>query len=441
MSQVEPTTGEGPSKDHMEPRAPAPTAGEVPPRAVRNALWQAGKGILYTAMPMTSSPPTIIDLAKQLGISSTTVWRALNNSPRVSDKTRKRVLSAAKRLKYRPSLVAQTLLRGKSQTLGVVVPMIGNPVYASLVRAVEQVAFQHKYNVILCDTDFQLEREREYIDLLARRRVEGVAIIPFAARAGTDNGGNGRSIDDYAHLFELASEGTAVVAMQQDVPGQALDSVVPDNRAAARAMISHLLSLGHRRIGFLHGGLPEWHLPMRERLEGYYAALADAGIELDDSLVLRAGTFASVLTDGSGRINADEITAYLRRPDRPTALFVPVDMLAIKVMELIRDGLKMRVPEDVAIAGFDDILAAAHTSPSLTSVRHPTQKIGRRAAQLLFERIAPENRAQAGDAANGGAVGVQQRVRVHERIACELVIRRSCGGAAPSTLPAVSPTA
>src|SRR6478735_1215701 len=103
----------------------------------------------YTSPLMRSSaPPTIIDLAKQLDISATTVWRALNNSPRVSDKTRKRVLAAAKRMNYQPSLVAQTLLRGRTQTLGVVVPMIGNPVYAALVRAVEQVAFQHKYNII-----------------------------------------------------------------------------------------------------------------------------------------------------------------------------------------------------------------------------------------------------------------------------------------------------
>jgi DNA-binding LacI/PurR family transcriptional regulator len=353
---------------------------------------------------MADAPPTIQDLAASLNISSTTVWRALNNSPRVSSKTRQRVLRAAKKLNYRPSLVAQTLLRGRTQTLGVVVPMIGNPVYASLVRAVEQVAFAHKYNIILCDTDFQLDREREYVDLLVRRRVEGVAIIPMAARKG---GGP----ENYAHLTGLPQQGIAVVAMQQDVPGEFADAIVPDNCEAGRAMTAHLLGLGHRRVGFLHGGMPDWNAPLRERFEGYRLALRDAGIEPDDSLVLQAGTFESVLTDGQGNVHAEQIAAYLSRPDRPTAIFVPVDMLAIKVMEVARDQLGLRVPQDLAIAGFDDILAAAHTSPPLTTVRHPTLQVGRRAAELLFEMTS----------------GVARRERVHQRIPCELVIRRSCG--------------
>ena len=359
---------------------------------------------------MADAPPTIQDLAATLNISSTTVWRALNNSPRVSSKTRQRVLRAAKKLNYRPSLVAQTLLRGRTQTLGVVVPMIGNPVYASLVRAVEQVAFSHKYNIILCDTDFRLDREREYVDLLARRRVEGVAVIPFAARKGSGP-------EDYAHLTRLPQQGIAVVAMQQDVPGGAVDAVLPDNTQAARAMTAHLLGLGHRRIGFLHGGMPAWNVPMRERFQGYRLALHDADVEPDDSLILQAGTFESVLTDGHGHVQADQIKAYLTRPDRPTALFVPVDMLAIKVMEVARDELGLRVPEDVAVAGFDDILAAAHTSPPLTTVRHPTLEVGRRAAELLFEITAR----------HGNAAAATKRERVHERIPCELVVRRSCG--------------
>ena len=111
-------------------------------------------------MGKTDSSTTIHDLARHLNVSSTTVWRALNNNPRISPHTKERVLSAAKEFNYRPSLVAQTLSRGKTQTLGVVVPMIGNPVYANIIRAVEQVAFEHEYNIILCDTDFKVDRER-----------------------------------------------------------------------------------------------------------------------------------------------------------------------------------------------------------------------------------------------------------------------------------------
>lgn len=390
----------------------------------------APRGVFRMLSGMAEAPQraaTITDVASALDISPTTVWRALNDSPRVSERTRQRVRTAAERMNYRPSLVAQTLLRGRTQTLGVVVPMIGNPVYAALVRAVEQVAFQHKYNIVLCDTDFQPGREREYLDLLARRRVEGIAIIPFAAR-GT-SGSNGEGVEaGYEQLVTLAREGTAVVAMQQEVPGQAsFDSVVPDNCAAARDMTAHLIRLGHRRIGFLHGGMPDWHLPMRQRFDGYRQALDETGIAFDESLVLQAGTFASVLTDdANGDFHADTVAAYLSSPARPTAVFAPVDMLAIRVMEVARDRLKLRVPEDVAIAGFDDILAAAHTSPPLTTVRQPTARIGQRAAELLFERM----HARAGKSGGGDDEPVAPASPVppvHERVGCELVIRRSCG--------------
>src|SRR5262245_12016059 len=151
------------------------------------------------------SDPTIHDVARRLKVSATTVWRALNNRPRVSPTTKQRVLRAVEQLGYRPSLLAQNLSRGQTQTLGVVVPMIGNPVYATLVRAIEQVAFQRDYNIILCDTDFQVDRERKYLDLLLRRKVEGILVIPFAKRADTD----------LAHLLALEKAGVAVVAMQQ----------------------------------------------------------------------------------------------------------------------------------------------------------------------------------------------------------------------------------
>lgn len=344
---------------------------------------------------------TIHDLARHLKVSSTTVWRALNNNPRISPKTKERVLSAAKRFNYRPSLVAQTLSRGKTQTLGVVVPMIGNPVYANIIRAVEQVAFEHEYNIILCDTDFQVDRERRYVDMLVRRRVEGAIVIPFAKRMA----------GDFEHLVDLdQNQGVCVVAIQNDVPEDRLNRVVPDNRGAARAIVEHLIRLGHRRVGFFHGGLPEWSHPMRERMEGYRLALEGAGIGYDESLVVEAGTYEALLTDDPAAFDRVRVEAALRSDDRPRAVFVASDVLAIKVMEVIR-GLGLRIPEDVAVAGYDDILMSAHTPPPLTTVRQPAARVGERAARLLLQRI---------DGANGEGP-------VHERIPCELVIRRSCG--------------
>lgn len=372
----------------MEPRPqPPPLPTRVP---IRDA---------FMAKPEPST--TIHDLARHLNVSSTTVWRALNNNPRISPKTKERVLSAAKQFNYRPSLVAQTLSRGKTQTLGVVVPMIGNPVYANIIRAVEQVAFEHEYNIILCDTDFRIDRERQYVDMLVRRRVEGAVVIPFAKRPA----------GDFEHLVDLEqNQGVRVVAIQNDVPEDRLNRVVPDNRGAARAMVAHLIGHGHQRVGFFHGGLPEWSHPMRERAEGYRLAIQEAGLEHDERLVVEAGTYEALLGDDPRSFHREKVAAALRDPDRATAAFVASDVLAIKVMEVARE-VGLRIPEDIAIAGYDDILMSAHTPPPLTTVRQPAAQVGRRAASLLLQRI--------GRPAGGPPV--------HERIPCELVIRKSCG--------------
>lgn len=351
-------------------------------------------------MQPRKSDLTIHDVARRLHVSATTVWRAINDRPRVSAKTKERVLRAVERLGYRPSLLAQGLAHGRTQTLGVVVPMIGNPVYASLVRAVEQVAFQRDYNIILCDTDFQPERERQYFDLLLRRKVEGILFIPFTKQAESNA----------VSMLTLQQAGLPVVAMQQPLTGSSFPQVAPDNVAAGRAMTRHLIGLGHRRIALVHSGLHRWHPSMCERFAGYQEGLREARITYDPALVVEAGTFEAILADGSSAFAAEPIIELLRRPDRPTAIFAPVDVLAIRVMAVIR-SLGLRIPEDVAVAGFDDILMSAHLDPPLTTVRHPAAEVGRRAAELLFERLA------------GGAAGLP----AVERVPCELVIRRSCG--------------
>jgi LacI family transcriptional regulator len=357
---------------------------------------------------MNGSAPTIHDLAKKLNLSSTTVWRALNNSPEVSVATRKRIMLAAEKYKYQPSLVAQTLSSGRTQTLGVLVPVISNPVYATLVRAVEQVAYERGYNIILCDTDYQVEREQRYVELLVRRRVEGVVVLPFAIAAQSN----------YDHLTSLPQRGVAVIAMQQNLSDDHLDRVLPDIRSAAKLLTTHLIELGHRRIGFLHDRNRQWNLGLQERLEGYQAALEGADIEYDESLVLQAGSFESALQDGSNDFSPERVADFLRRSDRPTALVATTDRLAIKAMKVIRDVLRLRIPEDIAIVGFDDIPESAFVSPPLTTIRQPTLQIGRRAAELLFGRIASGSRRRA---------PLPKHPQIQERIPSELVIRESCG--------------
>ena len=347
---------------------------------------------------------TIHDIARQLDISATTVWRAINDRPRVSPSTRNRVIAEVQRLGYRPSLVAQNLSWGRTQTLGVVVPTISNPVYASLVRSAEQAAFDQDYNIVLCDTDFNLDREQQYLDLLIRRRVEGVLLVPFAKESA--------STDD-VHLRRLTEVGITVVCMQQRLSGSHVEQVVPDNVGAARDMTRHLIRLGHRRIAFLHGGLDPWLVPMVERLEGYRAALQEAHLPESPDLIVPIGSFESMLAGREGDFYPERIASVMLRRDRPTAVFAPVDVLAIKAMGVMRN-LGLRVPEDVAVVGFDDIQMTDYTEPPLTTVRHPAEEVGRRAAKLLFDRLAGD------DSDHGPAI---------QRVPCELVIRSSCGAA------------
>ena len=359
---------------------------------------------------MASKPAetTIHDIARRLNVSSTTVWRAIHGRERVSPKTKQLILDEVERTGYRPSLVAQNLSSGRTQTLGVVVPTIANSVYAALVRAVEQAAFDRGYSIILCDTDFNLEREQQYLDLLKRRRVEGVLLIPFARGTTADS----------THLRLLVQAGIDVVCMQQRLPTNEVPQVAPDNFGAARAMTRHLIGLGHRRIAFFHGGLPLWHVSMRERFEGFRAALVEAGLPEDPRLVLEAGSFESILAGDEGEFYADRVKDLLRSEHRPTAVFAPVDVLAIKVMAAIR-ALGMRVPDDVAVVGFDDIRMSAYTDPPLTTVRHPSGTVGKRAAELLFNRLSGD--AEANPDYDGALM---------ERVPCELVIRQSCGAGA-----------
>ena len=355
---------------------------------------------------------TIHDIARRLDVSATTVWRAINNRPRVSLHTRTRVLAEVQRVGYQPSLVAQNLAQGRTQTLGVVVPTVRNSVHAALVRAAEQAAFDRDYNIVLCDTDFNLDRELKYLDLLVRRRVEGVLLVPFAKGMRSDE----------ARLDRFKQAGIAVVCMQQCLAGTEVPQVVPDNFCAAREMTRHLIWLGHRRIAFMHGGLSPWFASMNERLEGYRAALEEADLPVDPELIVEAGTFESILPDdeeGGGVFHAKRLESLLRQKSRPTAVFAVVDVLAIKLMSLAR-SIGMRVPEDLAVAGFDNIQMSAFTEPPLTTVRHPATEVGQRAAELLFKTLAGK-----GSSGNGSVI---------ERVPCELIIRRSCGATGKPTV-------
>ncbi len=350
-----------------------------------------------------SKAPTIHDLAADLQISATTVWRALNGHDRISEATRERVLARAKAIKYVPSLVAQNLSHGRTQTLGVIVPMIGHPVFSSLIEKIEETAFARGYSIILCDARLDVDRETEYARMLLRRRVEGVIVIPFAQRTGNWD----------AHLVELQKRNVPVVLLEQDLPTIRFAKVVADNFQAAHDLTRHLINLGHKRLAFAFHPVHDWDPVGRERLAGFDRAVADAGLSKQARHLLDVFAFAG---EKVWRYQPEQLIACFRSRDRPTALFAGMDMLAIHALETLRE-LGLRVPKDVAVAGFDNLEFSNFTQPPLTTVQQPTVEMGQRAAEILFELIAKK--------------GTRKKI-ISERLPCRLVIRQSCGSPQPS---------
>ncbi len=349
-----------------------------------------------------SKAPTIHDLAADLKISATTVWRALQGRGRISEKTRERVLAHAKAMNFVPSLVAQNLSHGRTNTLGVIVPIVGHPVFSALIEEIEAVAFERGYNIMLCDARLDLTREAEYARMLLRRRVEGVVVIPFSTDA--------RDLD--AHLVELQKHHVPVVLLEHELPTNRFPKVVADNFAASYDMTRHLIKLGHKRIAFAFHPFHESDLVARERHDGFTRAMADSGLARKATLLLEASRFEKQVL----HYDREVIAACFGRSDRPTALFAPMDALAIRVLETFRE-LGLRVPQDVAVAGFDNVEFSEFTQPPLTTVQQPTAEMGRLAAELLFDRIEKKDGRRA--------------PAVCKRLPCRLVIRESCGAALP----------
>lgn len=351
--------------------------------------------------------PTIHDLAADLNLSSTTVWRALQNKSRISAATRERVLARARKINYVPSLVAQNLSHGRTRTLGVIVPMIGHPVFSALIEKIEATAFERGYSIILCDARRDIRREAEYARMLLRRRVEGVIVVPFSKEL--------REWD--THLIELQKHRVPVVLLEQELPSNRFPKVVADNFGATQAMTRHLLALGHKRITFAFHPFHERDLVGGERVAGFTRAMAEAGLEKQARVRIDLCEF------GEGHIlryHREKIVELFTRPDRPTAVFAGMDMLAIQILGTLHE-LGLSVPRDVAVAGFDNVEFAAFTNPPLTTIQQPTDEMGRLAAETLFDQI--EHRRAS------------RREAISRRLPCRLVIRESCGaGAAKTTL-------
>lgn len=305
---------------------------------------------------------TIKDVAQRAGVSTATVSRVLNNAGNVDPEKLERVEAAIVELRYRRNLVARGLRTQRSHIFSLLCSDIENPFFTSICRAIEDVASRAGFSVLICNTDGDLAKEREYIDMLAAQSVSGVIISPTSSTR-TD-------------VAPLVRQHIPMVAVDRRLPVDT-DSVFVDNRLGAYEATRHLIEAGARRIACVTG--PKTAMTAQDRLAGYRDALAEAGIRSAASLIRHAD-----FKDAGGYAATRELMSKQAPPD---AFFVANNRMTTGALLALKD-LGIRVPDDVAIVGFDDLAWADLVNPSISTVRQPTYELGRAAAQLLLDRIS-----------------------------------------------------
>lgn len=312
---------------------------------------------------------SISDLARRAEVSVTTVSRVLNNSSHpVSAATRLRVLKAAEELNYRPNALARAMITRRTQIVGVIVGDSSDPYFSTIVRGIEAEARKHEYLIIICNTERDPAVERNYLELLYDYQVDGIV---FA-------GGSVHETMELAGVLEeLQENGVALVALNPHTVVAV--EICVDNVVAAREMTEHLLELGHRRIALIEG--PEDITTTAQRRQGYREALAEAGLPFEAELLWPgAFTFESGVEAGH---------RYLATTDKPSAIFASNDQTAIGFMAVVRHA-GVRIPEDVSVAGFDDIEQARYVFPPLTTIEVPMHQLGEEGMRHLLAQLQDE---------------------------------------------------
>jgi LacI family transcriptional regulator len=308
-----------------------------------------------------SKVSTLEDIARATGVSPSTVSRVLNGSKRVADKKRALVLAALEQHGYRPNQVARGLVRGRSMTIGVVMQDIASPFFASMVAGIEQGLDEGAYQPMFASTHWRAEHTQDEVrslQLLLERQVDGMIVLAS-------------SIPDEELRVVAAQMPLIVVA--RNVPGLERQCLTLDNHAGAYRVTRYLLGLGHTRIAHIAG--TPGHPDAAERLAAYRCALAESGLEVDPNLIV-AGEF----TEESGLRAVEQLLA---RGERFSAIFAANDQMAYGVMlGLFNHGY--RIPDDISLVGFDDQFLSAYTLPPLTTIRQPSEEMGRAAAKAML---------------------------------------------------------
>lgn len=305
---------------------------------------------------------TIYDVARESGVSYSTVSRVLNGFEFVKEGTRQKVLEAAERLGYVANLQARSLAGGRSSVVGVLVPGIDNSYITEIVAGIDDELGQSNFNLMLYTTHRHMGKEAQYVNMIANGMSDGILlVVPLAIEA---------------YLKTLRDRQFPYVLIDQHDPLGKSTEIVTTNRKGAYEAVSYLIELGHRRIAFITGLLVLYSTG--ERLAGYKEALSDHNIPIDERYIVEGDFWEHEAYQATKRLlNLDPL---------PTAIFASNDLTALGAMVAIREH-GLQIPEDISIIGFDDIPEAAFVHPKLTTVRQPLVKMGRAAVQQLFETL------------------------------------------------------
>ncbi len=326
-------------------------------------------------------------VAEVLGLSPATVSRALAGDPRITEATRARVVEASQRLGYQPNLLAAGFRTGNTHTIGLVVMDITNPFYSELARGVEDCAFAEGFSVFLCDSDLSPERETLYLDVLRSRRVDGVLMTPISRDPQT------RGV--------LAAAGVPYVLIDAyDAPDDA-STVTVDHVKGAHLAVRHLQECGHTRIAFA-GSDPKIP-PIAMMLVGYRQALAEAGLRSDPAWISEETTG---IDGGSAAISK-----FLALREPPTAALFNSDLTAFAAMRVLEER-NLRIPDDFALVGYDDVPMSSLVKPTLTTIAQDKYQLGRISARILINEI------RSGSSAMHQKVLLQPRLVLRDSTRC-----------------------
>ncbi|MBR0597152.1 LacI family DNA-binding transcriptional regulator [Sinanaerobacter chloroacetimidivorans] len=330
----------------------------------------------------------IKSVAKKAGVSVATVSRVLNHPDAVAPDTKEHILSVMESLDYTPNWFARGLKLNRTGVIALLIPDILDLGYMEIAKGVEDVAHQKKYNIMLCTTEEDRGKEKEQVENFLTRKVDGIILVS--------------SFLKNSDLQQIKKQDVSVVLIGKNEDNTGANLVYTDYKAATSEAVKHMIEIGHRKIGMIYGTRPK--LENMDKLEGFKKTLMEEGLNYRDSHIVEEENSIE-----GGYLAASKL---LNQADRPEALFVSSDTMAIGAMEKIKQT-GLRIPQDIAVVGFDNLKISGFMEPKLTTVAKPMYRMGLVAARLLFDLMEEDEQKEQ----------EPQEILIQSK----LKVRKSCG--------------